>query len=107
MKKHQTQSLTVGLKCYATTQANSPCVFTPFKAYIDPIAQGNETDPGTRDAPLDNRDYCTVSENILRVQAIAYSPHQLPTASLLSEISAVKWIRLERRDKTKSRTLRL
>ena len=77
MKKHQTQSLAVGLKCYATTQSTHLVSLLRLKGDIDPIAQGNETDPPNRDAPLDNLDYCTVSENILRVrvQVIAYSSH--------------------------------
>lgn len=78
MKKHQRQSLAVGFKCCATARsahANSPCVVTPFKGDIDPISQGNGTDPVTRNAPIDGRDYCTVYENILRVQVIAYLPY--------------------------------
>jgi hypothetical protein len=61
MKIHQTQSLTVGFKCCVITQAlaraNSPCVVTPFKGDTDPIAQGDGTDPGTRNTPLNSRDY--------------------------------------------------
>ena len=57
MKKHQRQCLAVGFKCCATTQANSPCVVTPFKGDTDPIVQGNGTDPGTRNGSLDGRDY--------------------------------------------------
>jgi hypothetical protein len=58
MKIHHTQSLAVGFKRCATTQANSPCVVTPFKGDTDPIAQGDGTDPGN--APLDNRDYLRI-----------------------------------------------
>jgi hypothetical protein len=60
MKIHQTQSLAVGLECCATTQADSPCVITLFKGDTDPIPQGNGTDPGARNAPLDNRDYLRI-----------------------------------------------
>jgi len=58
MKKHQTQCRAVGFKFRATTQTDSPFIITPFKADTDPITQGN--DPGTRNAPLDNRDYLKI-----------------------------------------------
>ena len=57
MKEHQIQSLTVGLKCCAITQVNSPYVVSPFKGDTDLISQGHETDPGTRNAPLGDHDY--------------------------------------------------
>ncbi len=60
MKKQQKQSLAVGFKCCATTQVNSPCVVTPFKGDTDPITQGSGTDPGTQNAPLDDRDYLRI-----------------------------------------------
>ena len=58
----------------STGRFNLPCVVTPFKGDIYSISQGNGTDSRTRNAPSDNRDYCTVFENILRAQIIAYRP---------------------------------